>query len=78
MVGQRNRSGDRSLGSAKTSQEEKAKTTTKNVAPNQKVAVNTVKKAVQMVEKSGIKVNMTEEDTKEFHRIIIDIPVAKD
>ena len=37
-----------------------------------------MKKAVQMVEKSGVKVNVTEEDTKEFYRIIIDIPVAKD
>lgn len=66
------------LNQPKPEKKKKAKTTTKNVAPNQKVAVNTVKKAVQMVEKSGVKVNVTEEDTKEFHRIIIDIPVAKD
>ena len=66
------------LNQPKPEKKKKTKTITKNVAPNQKVAVNTVKKAVQMVEKSGVKVNVTEEDTKEFHRIIIDIPVAKD
>ena len=66
------------LNQPKPEKKKKTKTTTKNVAPNQKVAVNTVKKAVQMVEKSGVKVNVTEEDTKEFYRIIIDIPVAKD
>lgn len=67
-----------SLAPKEEAKPKKKRAITKNVAPNQKVAINTVKKAVQMVEKSGLKVNMSEENTTEFHRIIIDIPVARD
>ena len=56
----------------------KKKRAVKSVTSDPKVVVNTFKKTVEMVEKSGVKVNVTEEDTKDFHRIIIDIPVDKD
>ena len=56
----------------------KKKRAVKSVTSDPKVVVNTFKKTVEMVEKSGVKVNVTEEDTKGFHRIIIDIPVDKD
>lgn len=56
----------------------KKKAKTKNIAADRKVAVNTVKKAVKMVEKSGVLVNVKEEETDGGYRIVIDIPAQKD
>ncbi|WP_413476154.1 nucleoid occlusion protein [Latilactobacillus fuchuensis] len=46
----------------------------KNVGHDTRIAVNTIKKSVQLVEKSGITVKTTEEDQDDVYRMIIEIP----
>lgn len=49
----------------------------KGVVRDVRIAVNTVRDAVNMVQKHGVDVRMHEEDGSGFHRIIIDIPNGK-
>lgn len=49
------------------------KVNTKAVARNSKLAVNTIKESLKMIEKTGIEVKASEEDIEGYHRIIIDI-----
>lgn len=49
----------------------------RGVVKDVRIAINTVKGAVDMVQKNGVDVVMHEEDNAEFHRIIIDIPNKK-
>ncbi|HIZ96065.1 MAG TPA: nucleoid occlusion protein [Candidatus Ligilactobacillus excrementavium] len=54
--------------------EKKPKVRTKGTSRSTKVAVNTIKKSVKMVQDAGIELKTTEEDVAGFHRMIIDIP----
>ncbi|KRM24282.1 nucleoid occlusion protein [Latilactobacillus graminis] len=47
---------------------------TRAIAPDTRIAVNTIKKSVQMVEQSGIAVKATEENQDDVYRITIEIP----
>ncbi|MEA5026904.1 Nucleoid occlusion protein [bioreactor metagenome] len=47
---------------------------TKGFSRNQQIAVNTIKQAIEMIRKMGIKVDMQEEDTQAERRIIIKFP----
>lgn len=49
----------------------------RGVVKDVRIAINTVKGAIDMVQKNGVDVVMHEEDNAEFHRIIIDIPNKK-
>lgn len=49
------------------------KVNAKVVARNSKLAVNTIKESLKMIEKTGIEVKASEEDIEGYHRIIIDI-----
>ncbi|GED81858.1 nucleoid occlusion protein [Latilactobacillus curvatus] len=46
----------------------------KAIAHDTRIAVNTIKKSVQMVEQSGIAVKATEEEQDDVYRITIEIP----
>ncbi|WP_208422968.1 nucleoid occlusion protein [Latilactobacillus fragifolii] len=46
----------------------------KAIAHDTRIAVNTIKKSVQMVEQSGIAVKATEEEQDDVYRIMIEIP----
>jgi ParB family chromosome partitioning protein len=39
-----------------------------------KVAVNTIKKSIELIEQSGIPVSAVEDDQKDVYRITIEIP----
>ncbi|MDC7953802.1 nucleoid occlusion protein [Liquorilactobacillus mali] len=43
-----------------------------------RIAVNTIKKSVELIKENGMKVKTHEEDVPGFHRIVIDIPVEKE
>ncbi|KRM96807.1 chromosome partitioning protein, DNA-binding protein [Liquorilactobacillus aquaticus DSM 21051] len=57
--------------------EDRPKKRSKGSTSDLRVAVNTIKKALKMVNDNGMKIKTHEEDNKDFHRIIIDIPLEK-
>lgn len=60
---------------SKPQAKKKPKVHTKGTSRSTKVAVNTIKKSVKMVQDAGIKLKTSEEDVAGFHRMIIDIPL---
>lgn len=56
---------------------DRPKKSSKGSTSDVRVAVNTIKKALKMVNDNGMKIKTHEEDNKDFHRIIIDIPLEK-
>ncbi|GAW63556.1 chromosome partitioning protein, DNA-binding protein [Ligilactobacillus acidipiscis DSM 15836] len=60
---------------SKPQAKKKPKVRTKGTSRSTKVAVNTIKKSVKMVQDAGIKLKTSEEDVAGFHRMIIDIPL---
>lgn len=60
---------------SKSQAKKKPKVHTKGTSRSTKVAVNTIKKSVKMVQDAGIKLKTSEEDVAGFHRMIIDIPL---
>ena len=56
----------------------KKQVTTKVIAKNNKLAVNTIKESLKLIEKAGIEFKATEEEINGYHRIIIDIKNNED
>ncbi|KRL00824.1 nucleoid occlusion protein [Liquorilactobacillus capillatus] len=54
-----------------------AKKRSKGSTSDVRVAVNTIKKALKMINDNGMKIKIHEEDQPDFHQIIIDIPLEK-
>ncbi|GAJ26394.1 chromosome (plasmid) partitioning protein ParB [Liquorilactobacillus sucicola DSM 21376 = JCM 15457] len=61
----------------KSVKQERSKKRSKGSTSDVRVAVNTIKKALKMVNDNGMKIKTHEENSGDFHRIIIDIPLEK-